>query len=160
MITKLLPDQIAKFWDIIKYAIEESLPPIVTKDSDSMNRILSTLLSGKISCWVSYDKSEEISKFNAVILTKIIFDDATYTKNLLLYSVYAYAEDQIASKFWMEGFAFMSKYALAQGCDRLIAYTDVPYLIEMAKLYDADMQTFISFNIKKSVQILNKLSGE
>ena len=58
----------------------------------------------------------------------------------------------------MEGFGYMSKYALSQGCDRLIAYTDVPFLIEMAKAYDAEMQTFISFDIKKSVQILNRLN--
>lgn len=158
MINKLLPEQISNLWDIIKYAIEESLPPIVTKNQDSMNRILASLLSGKMSCWISYTKGEKESKFDAVILTKIIFDDATYTKNLLLYSVYGYTK--MEPRHWMEGFAFMSKYALAQGCDRLIAYTEVPYLIEMAKQYDAEMQTFISFDIKKSVQILNKLSEE
>jgi len=158
MINRLLPEQVSKLWDIIKYAIEESLPPIVTKNSDSMNRILASLLSGKMSCWVLYTKNEGMNRFDAVVLTKIVFDDATYTKNLLLYSVYGYAK--MEPRHWMEGFAFMSKYALAQGCDRLLAYTNVPYLIEMAKQYDADMQTFISFNINKSVQILNKLSGE
>ena len=158
MITRLLPEQVSRLWDIIKYAIEQSLPPIVTRHSDNMNRILAALLSNKMSCWISYTKTEEMSKFDAVILTKFIFDDATYTKNLLLYSVYGYAK--LESRHWMEGFAFMSKYALSQGCDKLIAYTKVPYLVEMAKQYDADMQTFISFNINKAVQILNKLSGE
>lgn len=157
MINQLLPDQISAFWDIIKYAIEQSLPPFVTSHSDNMNRVLSSLLSGKTSCWVSYEKSEEGSKLNGVILTKILYDDTTHTKNLLLYSVYGYSK--IDPKFWMEGFAFMSKHAIAQGCDRLIAYTDIPFLIEMAKRYDADMQTFISFDISKSVQILNKLRG-
>lgn len=157
MITRLLPEQVSNLWDIIKHAIEESLPPIVTRSPDSMNRILASLLSGKTDCWISYTKTEEMSKFDAVILTKLIFDDATHTKNLLLYSVYGYAK--MEPRHWMEGFAFMSKYALAQGCDRLIAYTEVPYLIEMAKQYNAEMQTFISFDIKKSVQILNKLRG-
>ena len=158
MITRLLPDQVSEHWDVIKYAVEKSLPPLVTRHSDSMNRILSSLLSGKTGCWASYERKEEGSNLNGIILTKIIFDDASYTKNLLLYSVYAYTK--VKEVFWMEGFAFMSKYAKSQGCDRLIAYTDVPYLIEMAKQYNADMQTFISFNINKSVQILNNLNGE
>ncbi len=158
MITRLLPDQVSGFWDVIKYAVEQSLPPIVTRHSDSMNRILSSLLSGKTTCWASYGKSEEKSNLNGIILTKLIYDDTTHTKNLLLYSVYGYSK--VKEKFWMEGFAFMSKHAIAQGCDRLIAYTDVPFLIEMAKRYNADMQTFISFDINKSVQILNNLDGE
>ena len=87
MINRLLPDQISKFWDIIKYALEQTLPPFVIKHSDNMNYILSSLLSGKTSCWVSYEKNEDASKINGIILTKIVFDDATHTKNLLLYSV-------------------------------------------------------------------------
>jgi len=158
MINRLLPEQISNFWNVIKYAIEQSLPPFVTRHSDSMNRILSSLLSGKTSCWASYERGGEGSKFNAIVLTKILYDDTSHTKNLLLYSVYGYT--QIEPKFWMEGFAFFSKHAIAQGCDRLVAYTDVPFLIEMAKAYEAEMQTFISFNIKKTVEILRCLENQ
>lgn len=144
MITRLLPDQISRLWPIIKYGVEQTLPPFVVEHSDNMNRILSSLLCGKTSCWISYRRGEE-TILDAVILTKIIFDDASYTKNLLLYSVYGYTEMDESS--WIEGFAFMSKYAKSINCSRLIAYTDIPYLIEMAKKYDSEMKTFISFKI-------------
>ena len=159
MITQLLPDQISKLWDIIKYAVEQSMPPVAGDHPDRMNRILSSMLSGKTQCWVSYEKKEEGSELNAIILTKILYDDTSHTKSLLLYSVYGYG--RIDQKFWMEGFAFMSKYAKSHGCTYLSAYTEVPYLIEMAKMYEAGTSyTYITFDISKSVQILNKLGGE
>lgn len=159
MITRLLPDQISAHWDVIKYGVERSLPPIVTNNDDKMNRILSSLLSGKTQCWLSYERDGERSKLNAVVLTKMLYDEVSGSKNLLLYSVYGYS--QMTQRHWMEGFAFMSKHALAQGCTGLVAYTDVPYLIEMAKQYGAEPNyTFVSFEVKQFVQILNNLPGE
>jgi len=156
MLTRLLPDQIANFWDIIKYAVEQSLPPIVGESPDKMDRILSACLSGKIQVWASYRREEEGTVFEGICLTKIIYDDASNTKNLLLYCIYGY--ESTLEEAWMHAFRAVSKYAKKHGCNDIVGYTNVDYLIEKAALFGGDAKyTFISFNINKTIKLMNDL---
>lgn len=156
MLTKLLPEQIAAFWDIIKYAIEESLPPIAGEHPDRLNRILTSLLCSGTECWVSYNRQESNPKFEGVALTKILYDDATDTKSLLIYCIYGY--DPIHKNSWLEALRAITKYAKSKKCSQIVAYTEYPYIIKLAKLHGGDTRfTFLSFNVDESVQKLNKL---
>lgn len=156
MLTRLLPEQVSAFWDIIKFGIEESVPPIVGESPDRLNRILSSILSDKTQCWASYRREGEDLIFEGICLTKIIFDDTSDTKNLLIYSVYGYNKG--VEESWMEAFLSVAKYAVAQKCTQIVTYTTVPYLIEKAKKYGANTDyTFIVFNIPQtSKKIINK----
>jgi len=151
VVTKLIPDQIARFWPIIKYAIEESVPPIVGEHPDKLNRILSAALSGILEVWVSYNKPS--NKIEALLVTQLLYDDASNTKNLLVYSMYGYAP--ISNESWREGGLAMIKYAKEMKCNALIAYTQNERVIEMVKLLGADLSTFISIDVEKSVKLLN-----
>lgn len=145
MINKLIPEQISTFWPIIKYAIEESLPPLAGEHPDKMNRMLAAMLSGKLDVWISYKKED--MKFEAVLVTQFLYDDASNTMNLLLYCLYGYST--IASDSWKEGLEAMYKYAKAKGCHSIIAYSANPDIIEKAKEYKADTSyTFISIPVK------------
>lgn len=156
MLTRLLPEQVAKFWDVIKYAVEESLPPLVGGHPDRMNRILTSLLSGGLTCWASYRKCENGNIFEGICITKLIYDEASHTRNLLLYTVYGY--NKIVEDSWANAFISIAKYAKKHKCNEIIAYTDVPYLVKKAKEFGADTSfTFVSFNIKKTVKFLNGL---
>jgi len=142
MLTKLLPDQISKFWPIIKYAVEESLPPTVGEHPDKMNRILSAALSGKLEVWASYE--HPTNRFEAIVVTQFLYDDASNMKNLLLYCVYGYAK--ISESSWLEAWESMSKYAKAEGCKKIVCYTANPFIIQQAKLFGGDTSfTFVSF---------------
>lgn len=146
MITKLLPDQISNFWPIIKYAIEESLPPVVGEHPDKMNRLLSAMLSGKLDVWASYRHEEDATKLDGIGVTQILYDDASGTRSMLIYAVYAY--EKTLPSTWIESFESISKYARSKGCNRFIAYSSVPYIVEQAKLFGGDTSfTFISFPI-------------
>jgi hypothetical protein len=147
MLTKLLPDQISKFWPVIKYAVEESLPPMVGDHPDKMNRILSGMLSGKIDVWVSYIKGDEVIKFEAVLVTQLLYEEASNTKNLLLYCLYGYSV--ITDLSWTEGFETISKYAKSQGCSGIIAYSANTYIVELSKKFGADVSyTLINIPLK------------
>jgi len=149
MLTKLLPEQVSKFWPIIKYSIEESLPPTVDEHPDKMNRILSSALSGITDVWALYEKGEEI-KLEAVALTKLIEDDVSGTKSLLIYCLYGYNE--VKEDEWEVGLKLLFKYAKANRCSRVVAYSSVPHLINMANKFGADTDyTFISFDLNKIV---------
>lgn len=145
MLTKLLPDQISRFWPIIKYAIEESVPPIVGEHRDKMNRILSAALCGKLEVWASYKKSENNIKFEAILVTQFIYEEASNTKNLLLYCVYGYA--LMSKESWKEGFEAINKYAKANGCNEIIAYSANKQVIDIAKAFGADT-SFTLISIK------------
>jgi len=153
MVTKLTSEQIAKFWPVIKYAVEESVPPIVGGHPDRMNRMLSAALSGVLEVWVSYQRPD--NKFEAIYITQFLYDDASNTKNLLLYSLYGYAP--IDRQSWIDGGKTMIKYAKENGCNAIIAYTKNDDAVKTAKMFGADLATFISVNVEKSVKFINGL---
>jgi len=150
MLTKLLPDQVSAFWDVIKFAIEESLPPVVGEGPDKMNRILTTLLCGRAQCWASYNKVDETRKFEGLVVTKIVLDEISNTKNLLIYCLYGYEE--VNKKSWLEGLKTLVKFATAQDCSRIIGYSDVPLLLRLAERLGGETKySFVSiplFNYK------------
>ena len=142
MLTKLLPDQISKFWDIIKYAIEESLPPIVGESPDKMNKILTALLIGKAHCWASYTKGEKENIFEGIVITKILYDDLSDTKNFLIYCLYGY--EDVNRESWLRGFKSLVKFAISQGCSQIIGYSNIPLILRMVdKLGGETKYTFV-----------------
>ena len=151
MLTKLLPDQISKFWPIIKYGVEEALPPTVGEHPDKMNRILAAMLSKKLDVWASYRKTPDGEiKFDGIGVTQILYDDASDTKSMLIYAVYAYEKTEHST--WADAFETVSKYAVSKGCTRFVAYSSVPYVVEKAKLFGGNTDfTFISFPLPKIV---------
>lgn len=145
MLTRLLPEQISAFWPIIKYAIEESLPPVTGEHPDKMNRILSSALSGGLDVWASYERKDEV-KIDAIVITKLILDDASGTKSLLLYCLYGYTD--IPEESWKKGIESMIKYAKSCGCSRMVGYSSIPHIISMAGNFGANTEyTFISFGL-------------
>jgi len=149
MLTQLLPDQISKFWPVIKYAVEEALPPTVKGEHpDKMNRILSGMLSGKLDVWASYKHQlDNVIKFEGIVVTQILFDDASGIYNLLIYAVYAY--EDTSPDTWTDGYETLVKYAKVHKCVNVIAYSCVPRIIQLAKGLGADTSfTFISFPLQ------------
>lgn len=126
MLIKLLPEQISQHWDVIKDAIEYSLNPVVGESPHKMNNILMSLLDGSMQCWVAVE-GDDYNKITGNIVTKINFDDASQTKGLLIYSLYAEGSSE---QEWLKGYETLRKFAAANGCTRIVGFTDVPSLIK------------------------------
>ncbi len=151
-----MPDQISKLWDIIKYAIEQSVPPSTGDHPDKMNRILSAAISGKIEVWASYNKKDGQNKFEGLVITEFMYDDASGVKNLLLYVIYGY--DQVAKSSWINGTMILAKYAKATGCTNIVAYTRNEGFVKLANRLCGDTSyTYVSINVNEIVQKLNGL---
>ena len=154
MLTKLLPDQVSKFWDIISYAIEQSLPPTVGESPDKMNNVLMAALSGKLDIWASYVKGDKGNKFEGILATRIIYDDVTCMKNLLLYAAYGY--DKISEDSWTSGLKTIVKYAALHKCSLIVAYSNVPRIISLANSFSGDTSfSFISFKMGELIKLFN-----
>jgi hypothetical protein len=154
MLVRLMPDQISKFWDVIKFAIEQSLPPIAGESPNKMENILMSALDGSIEVWASYTKSAESNKFEGIVLTEMLYDRPSRTKNLLLYCLYGY--EDVDKQSWVSGIVTLAKYAISRGCTQIVTYTDIPYMISLAKSLGAEAKyTFISFDVKEMIKKIN-----
>jgi len=147
MLTKLLPDQISDYWDIIRYAVEQSLPPVVGEGPDKMNKILSSLLMGKSHCWASYTINGNKRRFEGIVITKISYDDISDTKNLLIYCLYSY--EGISEESWVSGFKSLVKFAESRNCDRIIGYTKEPLIVKKVNQLGGDADyIFVSLPLR------------
>lgn len=136
MLVKLLPEQAAKYWDDIKVAVEESLPPVVGMQPDRLSNILRSILIGELTVWISVEKRSSGNVITGIILTSFTFDKNSGTKALLVYSVYGYSE--ATKESWESGFETLVKFGKSKGCHRMLGYTDVPSLIALSKRYGAE----------------------
>lgn len=143
MLVRMLPEQISEYWEIVKFAIENSLPPIANETIDKMNRILENLMNESMQCWVSYSEAEDKNVLDAVIVTTITNDYSSNIKSLLIYSLYGFSN--ISDKVWSEGYTTLSKWAKSIGCNRITAFTDVERIKEIVKSLGGEAKyTFIS----------------
>lgn len=159
MLTRLLPEQVSKFWDVIKFAVEESLPPTVGEHPDKMNRVLSSALSGELSVWASHITVGDVKKFEAILCTRIMHDDVSNTRNLLIYCFYGY--EVIDKMSYVEGIRTLVKYASSKKCSRIIAYTDNDYIKKVVNYLGGEARyTFLSFDVAEIVRKINELEDK
>jgi len=147
MLVRLIPEQISELWDMIKYALENS-PPLTTEvNYDSwINNILTQAMNGSIEVWASYRKEDGNAKFEGVVLTSFEIDKFIKKRSLLIYYVFAFRDT--IKETWVEGLKVLAKYAKSRKCTRVVAYSNVPEMIETAKKLGGDTSvTFISFDI-------------
>lgn len=132
LLIKLVDEQIAAYWDIIRVAIQKSLPPVAHESPEKMNNILQEILLGRIQVWcVSPDP--EMKQVRTLVTTTILIDGPSKTRSLLIYSLYSFTSlgpDEMDCIF--EG---LYKWAKANSCNRAIAYTDQDNVISMAEKY-------------------------
>jgi hypothetical protein len=146
MLIRLLSEQISNHWPIIKAAITESLPPIAGESSEKMNRILENLLCDKMQCWVGCKVDANKQEIEGVAVTTISYDFCSDTRSLLIYCLYGY--QKIEKQTWLDGLGTLTSYARSKGCIRIIAYSNLDYIIGLAAGLGADVDyRLISFNI-------------
>lgn len=131
MLIQLLPEQASRYWADIKGAVEDSLPPVVGMQSDRMSNILTQILTGTVSVWVSVEKGETVNTINGLILTTFVFDGISGTKSLLIYCIYGYGNIQKGGV--LEVVQALQKFGGANECHRIIAYSDVPSVMELVE---------------------------
>ena len=131
MLVRLLPEQITNFWEIIKESIELSLPPVVGDNADRMKNIMVSLLSGTMDCWASFTLEDGNTNINGIVVTTIIEDTNSGTKDLLIYSVYGITS--ITKDSWADGQVVLAKWGKENGCSRITGYTDVESIITAVK---------------------------
>jgi len=142
MLTRILAEQISSHWEEISFSIEQSLPPFIETSEARMSSILIALLSDILTCWISTNKKGDI---DAIATTQILSDFTSDTKTLLIYSTYGF--NYIEEDSWISAFNTIREYARNKKCSKISCYTINEKIIEQAKKFGGELQTFISFKI-------------
>lgn len=133
MIIKLSNEQIALFWDEIKYAIIHSNPIPRDLGEYCTNKVLENLLTNKFQCWLVYTLDEEGKKqIHAISLTSIV------TCNLFNYNVLVidtlYGLRPFTDELAIDSINGLKEFAKLNNCYKLQAETMNERIIELMEL--------------------------
>lgn len=127
MTIKLLPDQVPKLWNAIKFAAatvdrvkEKNLP-------NYLNKLLAALLSDKAQCFIRMDENRHLL---AIALTKISIDDISGDKVLTITCVYSFQKS--AATDWNEDRELLRSFAIKSGCKRIVTHSSNPRIFDLA----------------------------
>jgi len=155
MLVRLTTDQISRFWDIIKYSFEQAAPPIALVSPEHSANLLEDLLVGTADCWISFQR-ENGNKIDGVVITKVVTDEASKTRNLLIYSLFAYVMTN--KKSWTEGLRSLARWAKSKRCYNIIGFTQENQIISLVnKLGGNTDTTLIMFDVDKALELGEKL---
>ena len=135
MLVEMLPEQVADGWKLLEKVIKEGLPPFADKSNDKMNNILMSILTRKMICWVSYQNQEKV-EVDTVVLTSVIVDEISGTRNLLIYCINALKV--MEAKVYEDAVDKMTKYARSMKCSKIIGYLADEQLIDLVEKYNGD----------------------
>lgn len=133
MVLRLATDQCSMYWDDLKKVISSSLPPTAQATPEGLNEILMMLMSGKAQAWMILEGTQ----VRAAAITLVQTEAGTQAKNLLIYALAGYANVQ--QEMWQEGLEVFKRYAKSNGCAKVIAFTKVPRVREIAEALGATM---------------------
>jgi hypothetical protein len=120
MIVRLIPDQIAKFWELIKGAIAASVSKEYEVSGNLLNNSLKNLLTGTSQAWLVMDEQNG-KPIVGVVVTYITDDPMGEQRNLVIYALFGF--QIVDDSIWLDGIDKLKEFARANGCKQLVGYT-------------------------------------
>ena len=131
MIIKLMPDQIAKLWDSIRYGIMNVITPTIGASPENVRNMLAQLLKQDMQCWCVYGEDKTVYGY---VITSIFINSNTGSRTLIIDSLYVY--EKMPIELWDNGFKALEQFAQVNNCKWISAYTSNPNVISVAKKYN------------------------
>lgn len=135
MLVKILKSKVDKVWSIIAPMIKRAMPNVFGTSDRNMVNVLESMLSGDLTGWWIYDEQDE-PQLLGLVTTHFTYDIHGGDKNLTVYTIYGI--NNIPKGIWMEGFKTLAKYAEANNCKDIIAYTSLEGVKSIASKLGAD----------------------
>lgn len=131
MLIKLLPEQLVKFWDMIRFAIAETFMPRGSCTSEHLRWMLANLLSGRSQCWMGFKLDDGERKFIGFLITRITVEQAIGERVLSLDHIYAY--QGVPTELFASGLTVIEEYARKNNCKSLIGLTENERIIGLSQ---------------------------
>lgn len=119
MTVRLLSIQISKYWELIKYALNQV--ERFGSDEESLgayNRIFAALLNDKAQCFIMWDNNKEVK---SLAVTEILEDFITTRRILNIRCLYAFKNT--SNDDWREGFNVIKELASNSNCKKIVFQT-------------------------------------
>ena len=111
MIIKLLPNQVPRFWEAIKYAFRQTGYATDAQFPARMNELLHELLSNKAQCWIMLDDKRTLT---AMMVTLLQHDKYAGRKYLHIELIYAWT--QTVDSAWLGLAGIVRDFAIQEKC--------------------------------------------
>lgn len=141
MMIKLLPVQIAKMWDIIRYGLVRTWPIGTEEGSERVQDMLRNLLSETVQCWAARDGED----FLGFVLTKITICDVTGSRSLNLISVFGFKA--VSDAYWESGMAQLVEFARANNCKFVTATSSNARILSLLEKFKFQSSQFLSLEV-------------
>lgn len=141
MLNKLLPKQVAAYWDSIKHGIQQSCPSDTVLSPDGLNKYLIALMSGELQCWMVTDIVENKVVYYGNVVTKINRDPVTNLKTLLIVSLYMF--QSAPDKIWEMSYKSLEEFGKANECKKITAYTTNERVVTRGNQFGFDTQWIV-----------------
>lgn len=122
----------SRYWEDIKRHLVYSLSPQFGSDEEALSNILESLLNGNSQAWILI-KGKDVY---AMSITTFGIEEATKTKNLLIYSLSGYK--YVPEDLWKKAFSTLIAFARNNDCEKIVAYSSVSVVISIAKKLGAN----------------------
>ena len=113
--------------------LKVALPPTGQATNEGLVEIFQSLLAGTAQAWVAIQNET----LKAAAITMIQVEAGTKVRNLLIYALCGYSG--VSQDLWEEGFKTFKAFAKANDCRKIIAYSKVPRVMEIAQSLGASM---------------------
>lgn len=133
MIIRLSQDEIIRVWDHVRPGIFATLAPTGEKRTETIQRVLRSLLCGDMELWLALEDPNDFSEKSiyGAFTTVIYKEPISESKSLLIYSLFE--TRSVPPAIWAIGLKKLRDYASVQGCFSLSAYSNIPKIIEMCE---------------------------
>lgn len=128
MLIRLLPQQLVKFWDMIRFAIAETFMPRNSCTNEHLQWILAQLLASKMEIWISFTKER---KFLGFVITRVGTEPGNGEKVLYIESVYAF--QGVPEEILFAGMKVLESHARKNNCKSFVALTESERIVGLAK---------------------------
>jgi hypothetical protein len=132
VLIKLLPEQLVKFWDMIRFAIAETFLPRNSCTNEHLRVILANLLSGKQQCWMGFKMVEGERKFVGFIITKVCTEQFLNERVVSIDHIYAFTG--VTDEIWNTSVKVLQEYATKNQCMAIVGLTENERFVEKLRL--------------------------
>lgn len=139
MLVKTMPSVVSRSWTLLREVIRRNSMPLAKLDNEKLDEIFQKLLSDRLTCWYGCDED----KIHTVILTELLEEPSTKTKNMLIFTISII--DKVQPDEYVSMLETLRRYAKANNCVNVFCYSANPKLTKMFETYGADT----SYNLVK-----------
>jgi len=141
MVIRLASVQIGKFWDLIKYSLQQTERVGSDNNLQQFNEVFAALLSDRAQCFIKYNEGLDVL---GIMVTEILEGKYSGEKMLKIRSLYAFKAFPPGE--WDDDFKLIRELAQKEKCTKIIFETSNARVMQLGKQVGFE-EAFSTFEI-------------